>query len=206
MCKELKHFSWQIFWICSCGGARICYIFHDIFGRTLEIMDAMEGLATRDILTAIRNATVWTAIDIYSFTQKFVELLALICVCATYERRRRSWTCSDLWSVFCRWAFVVGFGKWDEVFRALSINYGAKLLNFLNLKHEKNWSKPTNLFIIAWSWYVAHFCCHKGHLGMPTRRMCYATDRFLLFGVVGSPAGLVCAWDFIWAFSQETNP
>lgn len=43
---------------CRCGGARICYIFHDIFGRTLEIMDAMEGLATRDILTAIRNATV----------------------------------------------------------------------------------------------------------------------------------------------------
>lgn len=41
-----------------CGGARICYIFHDIFGRTLEMMDAMEGLATRDILTAIRNATV----------------------------------------------------------------------------------------------------------------------------------------------------
>ncbi|CAH3027598.1 unnamed protein product [Porites evermanni] len=40
-----------------CGGARICYIFHDIFGRTLEIMDAMEGLATKDILTAIRNAT-----------------------------------------------------------------------------------------------------------------------------------------------------
>ena len=137
MSKELKHFSWQIFWICSCGGARICYIFHDIFGRTLEIMDAMEGLATRDILTAIRNATVWTAIDIYSFTQQFVELLALICVCATYERRRRSWTCSDLWSVFCRWAFVVGFGKWDEVFWALSTNYGAKLLNFLNLKHEK---------------------------------------------------------------------
>ncbi|EDO34895.1 predicted protein [Nematostella vectensis] len=40
-----------------CGGARICYIFHDIFGRTLTIMDAMEGLSTRDILTAIRNAT-----------------------------------------------------------------------------------------------------------------------------------------------------
>ena len=98
--KELKHFSWQIFWIFSCGGARICYIFHDIFGRTLEIMDAMEGLATRDILTAIRNATVRKAIDIHSFTQKFVELLALICVCSTYEQRRRSWTCPDLWSVF----------------------------------------------------------------------------------------------------------
>ncbi|KAK3750104.1 hypothetical protein QZH41_010839 [Actinostola sp. cb2023] len=40
-----------------CGGARICYIFHDIFGRTLTNTDAMEGLSTRDILTAIRNAT-----------------------------------------------------------------------------------------------------------------------------------------------------
>ena len=74
------------------------------------------------------------------------------------------------------------------------------------LKTRKNWSNPTNLFIIAWPWYVAHFCCHKGHLGMPTRRICYATERFLLLGVVGSPASLVCAWDFIWAFSQETNP
>ena len=41
------------------------YIFHDIFGRTLEIMDAMEGLATRDILTAVRNATIRKAIFIY---------------------------------------------------------------------------------------------------------------------------------------------
>lgn len=40
-----------------CGGARICYIFHDIFGKTLENMDALGGLSTRDILTAIRNAT-----------------------------------------------------------------------------------------------------------------------------------------------------
>ena len=41
-----------------CGGARICYIFHDIFGKTLQNMDALGGLSTRDILTAIRNATV----------------------------------------------------------------------------------------------------------------------------------------------------
>lgn len=40
-----------------CGGARICYIFHDIFGKTLQNMDALGGLSTRDILTAIRNAT-----------------------------------------------------------------------------------------------------------------------------------------------------
>ena len=41
------------------------YIFHDIFGRTLEIMDAMEGLATRVILTAVRNAAIRKAIFIY---------------------------------------------------------------------------------------------------------------------------------------------
>ncbi|KAK2139926.1 hypothetical protein LSH36_1555g00016 [Paralvinella palmiformis] len=40
-----------------CGGARICYIFHETFGRTLEGVDAMGGLTQIDILTAIRNAT-----------------------------------------------------------------------------------------------------------------------------------------------------
>uniref|UniRef100_A0A8C4NJ51 Dynamin-1-like protein n=1 Tax=Eptatretus burgeri TaxID=7764 RepID=A0A8C4NJ51_EPTBU len=40
-----------------CGGARIGYIFHETFGRTLESVDALGGLATLDILTAIRNAT-----------------------------------------------------------------------------------------------------------------------------------------------------
>ena len=41
-----------------CGGARICYIFHETFGRTLESVDPLEGLSTADVLTAIRNATV----------------------------------------------------------------------------------------------------------------------------------------------------
>ncbi|XP_062338984.1 dynamin-1-like protein isoform X1 [Osmerus eperlanus] len=40
-----------------CGGARICYIFHETFGRTLESVDPLGGLNTLDILTAIRNAT-----------------------------------------------------------------------------------------------------------------------------------------------------
>ncbi|XP_018426085.1 PREDICTED: dynamin-1-like protein isoform X6 [Nanorana parkeri] len=40
-----------------CGGARICYIFHETFGRTLESVDALGGLTTIDVLTAIRNAT-----------------------------------------------------------------------------------------------------------------------------------------------------
>ncbi len=41
-----------------CGGARICYIFHETFGRALESVDPLGNLSQLDILTAIRNATV----------------------------------------------------------------------------------------------------------------------------------------------------
>ncbi len=41
----------------SCGGARICYIFHETFGRTLDSIHPLTGLTSMDILTAIRNAT-----------------------------------------------------------------------------------------------------------------------------------------------------
>uniref|UniRef100_A0A671TAI8 Dynamin-1-like protein n=1 Tax=Sinocyclocheilus anshuiensis TaxID=1608454 RepID=A0A671TAI8_9TELE len=40
-----------------CGGARICYIFHETFGRTLQSIDPLGGLTELDVLTAIRNAT-----------------------------------------------------------------------------------------------------------------------------------------------------
>lgn len=40
-----------------CGGARICYIFHETFGRTLESVDPLVGLSTVEVLTAMRNAT-----------------------------------------------------------------------------------------------------------------------------------------------------
>jgi len=40
-----------------CGGARICYIFHETFGKTLRNVDPLGGLTQLDILTAIRNAT-----------------------------------------------------------------------------------------------------------------------------------------------------
>ena len=40
-----------------CGGARICYIFHETFGKALESVDPLGGLTEFDILTAIRNAT-----------------------------------------------------------------------------------------------------------------------------------------------------
>ncbi|CAG9767531.1 unnamed protein product [Ceutorhynchus assimilis] len=39
-----------------CGGARICYIFHETFGRTLDHIHPLAGLTKMDILTAIRNA------------------------------------------------------------------------------------------------------------------------------------------------------
>ncbi|XP_015176878.1 PREDICTED: dynamin-1-like protein isoform X2 [Polistes dominula] len=40
-----------------CGGARICYIFHETFGKTLDSIHPLAGLTKIDILTAIRNAT-----------------------------------------------------------------------------------------------------------------------------------------------------
>ncbi|CAF3703427.1 unnamed protein product [Rotaria sp. Silwood1] len=39
-----------------CGGARICYIFHEIFAHTLDSIHPLDNLTTFDILTAIRNA------------------------------------------------------------------------------------------------------------------------------------------------------
>ncbi|XP_076658043.1 dynamin related protein 1 isoform X1 [Halictus rubicundus] len=39
------------------GGARICYIFHESFGKTLDSIHPLAGLTKGDILTAIRNAT-----------------------------------------------------------------------------------------------------------------------------------------------------
>lgn len=41
-----------------CGGARICYIFHETFTRALEDFDPLANLNKLDVLTAIRNATV----------------------------------------------------------------------------------------------------------------------------------------------------
>ncbi|KFD65204.1 hypothetical protein M514_06573 [Trichuris suis] len=40
-----------------CGGARICYIFHETFRKTLERINPTKNLKKVDILTAIRNAT-----------------------------------------------------------------------------------------------------------------------------------------------------
>lgn len=50
--------GWSASLLARCGGARMCYIFHETFGRTLESIDPLAGLTMLDILTAIRNATV----------------------------------------------------------------------------------------------------------------------------------------------------
>jgi len=47
-----------------CGGARICYIFHETFGKVLDHIDPLGGLQQIDILTAIRNATVSIQVSI----------------------------------------------------------------------------------------------------------------------------------------------
>lgn len=40
-----------------CGGARIYYIFNDVFGHALESINPTTNLTTQDIRTAIRNST-----------------------------------------------------------------------------------------------------------------------------------------------------
>jgi dynamin 1-like protein len=40
-----------------CGGARIYYIFHDVFGHALESINPEHNLTVQDIRTAIRNST-----------------------------------------------------------------------------------------------------------------------------------------------------
>ena len=60
--------------VCRCGGARICYIFHEIFGATLEKMNALGGLTTKDILTAIRNATVSTFMLLFTSNSNIEEI------------------------------------------------------------------------------------------------------------------------------------
>jgi dynamin 1-like protein len=40
-----------------CGGARIYYIFNDVFGHALTTIDPTTNLSLSDIRTAIRNST-----------------------------------------------------------------------------------------------------------------------------------------------------
>lgn len=55
-CDTIKGGRQQIRTTELCGGARIQYIFHDTFSRALSVINPLETLDTRAILTAARNA------------------------------------------------------------------------------------------------------------------------------------------------------
>ncbi|KZS94748.1 dynamin protein dnm1 [Sistotremastrum niveocremeum HHB9708] len=76
------------------GGARIYYIFHDVFGHALESIDATHNLEPQDIRTAIRNSTgprpslfvPEVAFDLLVKPQiKLLEAPSLRCVELVYE-------------------------------------------------------------------------------------------------------------------------
>lgn len=76
------------------GGARIYYIFNDIFGRALASIDATHNLDNQDIRTAIRNSTgprpslfvPEMAFDLLVKPQiKLLEAPSLRCVELVYE-------------------------------------------------------------------------------------------------------------------------
>lgn len=50
-----SHWLTQIEWS-RYGGARISYIFHEIFRKSLEMLNPFDGLTDNEIRTAIRNA------------------------------------------------------------------------------------------------------------------------------------------------------
>jgi dynamin 1-like protein len=77
-----------------CGGARIYYIFNDVFGQALESIDPTHNLTTQDIRTAIRNSTgprpslfvPEVAFDLLVKPQiKLLEAPSLRCVELVYE-------------------------------------------------------------------------------------------------------------------------
>ena len=77
-----------------CGGARIYYIFNDVFGHALNSIDSTAGLEAQDIRTAIRNSTgprpslfvPEVAFEILVKPQiKLLEAPALRCVELVYE-------------------------------------------------------------------------------------------------------------------------
>ncbi|KAJ8285924.1 hypothetical protein GJAV_G00032530 [Gymnothorax javanicus] len=68
-----------------CGGARICYIFHETFGRTLQSIDPLGGLTELDILTAIRNATHRGAQPALLHCGACEELQRIIQHCSAYS-------------------------------------------------------------------------------------------------------------------------
>ena len=77
-----------------CGGARVYYIFNEVFGHALQSIDPTENLSLSDIRTAIRNSTgprpslfvPEVAFDLLVKPQiKLLEAPSLRCVELVYE-------------------------------------------------------------------------------------------------------------------------
>lgn len=77
-----------------CGGARVYYIFNEVFGHALQSIDPTENLSLSDIRTAIRNSTgprpslfvPEVAFDLLVKPQiKLLEAPGLRCVELVYE-------------------------------------------------------------------------------------------------------------------------
>lgn len=94
-----------------CGGARIYYIFNDVFGAALQSIDPTHNLSTPDIRTAIRNSTgprpslfvPEVAFDLLVKPQiKLLEGPSLRCVELVYEELMK--ICHNCTSTVRRWS------------------------------------------------------------------------------------------------------
>ena len=108
---ETRERDWFAF---RCGGARICFIFHETFGKSLECVNPLENLTEMDILTAIRNATVslW-AISSHLRTHSQVRYIYAIglnndgsssqycSIINQYSAEKSATLFASLWRLFC---------------------------------------------------------------------------------------------------------
>ena len=94
------------------GGARIYYIFNDVFGHALNSIDATANLDNQDIRTAIRNSTgprpslfvPEVAFDLLVKPQiKLLEAPSLRCVELVYEELVK--ICHNCTSAVCTLSF-----------------------------------------------------------------------------------------------------
>ncbi|KAF0993031.1 hypothetical protein HZS_684 [Henneguya salminicola] len=82
----------------SCGGSRIYYIYHELFGKIIESIDPLDGLEEKDIVTVIRNSkgmktSLFIPEDAFEFLVKKqikkLEIPSLDCVSLVREEMVR---------------------------------------------------------------------------------------------------------------------
>ncbi|KAL0276315.1 UNVERIFIED_CONTAM: hypothetical protein PYX00_003908 [Menopon gallinae] len=108
-CAALDGTSRQIDTRKLSGGARICYIFHETFGKTLDYIQPLTGLSKYDILTAMRNSTgtrcglfVPEACFELLVKRQIVRLLEPSLKCVELIHDEMQQILQNLWSESCR--------------------------------------------------------------------------------------------------------